>query len=148
MAGACGGEIIASAAVSGAEAADIVIDSRKVCPGAVFVATRGERVDGHSFIPQAFEKGAMLDYRHSAMNHAMVITGVNVVNGKPNRWKIENSWGTDGPNKGYYFMSDKWFDSYVFQAVVHKKYLGDKAALLKRKPVVLKPWDPMGTLAD
>ena len=59
MAGACGGEIIASAAVSGAEAADIVIDSRKVCPGAVFVATRGERVDGHSFIPQAFEKGAM-----------------------------------------------------------------------------------------
>ena len=59
MAGACGGEIIASAVVSGAEAADIVIDSRKVCPGAVFVATRGERVDGHSFIPQAFEKGAM-----------------------------------------------------------------------------------------
>ena len=44
-------------------------------------------------------------------------------------------------------MSDKWFDSYVFQAVVHKKYLGKKADLLKRKPVVLKPWDPMGTLA-
>ncbi len=93
-------------------------------------------------------KAEMLDYGFSAMNHAMVITGVNVVNGKPNRWKIENSWGTDGPNKGYYFMSDKWFDSYVFQAVVHKKYLGKKADLLKRKPVLLKPWDPMGTLAD
>ena len=92
-------------------------------------------------------KAEMLDYGFSAMNHAMVITGVNVVNGKPNRWKIENSWGTDGPNKGYFFMSDKWFDSYVFQAVVHKKYLGKKADLLKRKPVVLKPWDPMGTLA-
>lgn len=59
MAAACAGELCGSAAAALCEAEDIVIDSRKVCPGAVFVATRGERVDGHSFIPQAFEKGAM-----------------------------------------------------------------------------------------
>lgn len=41
------------------EASGVVIDSRLVTPGAVFIATKGERVDGHSFIPQVFEKGAM-----------------------------------------------------------------------------------------
>lgn len=46
-------------AASGQEAKGIVIDSRKVEPGYVFVATKGERVDGHSFIPQVFEKGAI-----------------------------------------------------------------------------------------
>ena len=27
------------------------------------------------------------------MTHAMVFLGVNLVDGKPNRWKVENSWG-------------------------------------------------------
>lgn len=38
----------------------VVIDSRKVEPGGVFFATVGERVDGHRFISQVFEKGASL----------------------------------------------------------------------------------------
>lgn len=37
-----------------------VLDSRKVEAGYVFFATRGEKVDGHSFIPQVAEKGAAL----------------------------------------------------------------------------------------
>ncbi len=37
-----------------------VLDSRKVEKGYLFFATRGERVDGHSFIPQVAEKGAAL----------------------------------------------------------------------------------------
>lgn len=37
-----------------------VLDSRKVESGFLFFATRGERVDGHSFIPQVVEKGAVL----------------------------------------------------------------------------------------
>lgn len=41
-----------------AEAAGIVIDSRQVKEGFVFVALPGERVDGHDFIPQVFAKGA------------------------------------------------------------------------------------------
>ena len=44
---------------SGKEAAGIVLDSRKVEPGFAFVATKGERVDGHRFIPEVFEKGAI-----------------------------------------------------------------------------------------
>lgn len=93
-------------------------------------------------------KEEMLDYHVSQMNHAMVITGVNIKDDKPNRWKIENSWGSDGANGGYHIASDDWFESYVFQAVVNKKYLGEKAAILDEEPTVLLPWDPMGSLAD
>jgi UDP-N-acetylmuramoyl-tripeptide--D-alanyl-D-alanine ligase len=39
---------------------EAVIDSRKVIPGALFVAIPGERLDGHQFIGEAFEKGAHL----------------------------------------------------------------------------------------
>lgn len=44
---------------SNLEAKGVVLDSRKVEPGFVFVATVGERVDGHKFIPEVFEKGAI-----------------------------------------------------------------------------------------
>ena len=89
-----------------------------------------------------------LDYGFSAMNHAMVLTGVNIDNGKPNRWKIENSWGDKSGEKGYYICSDSWFDRFVYQAAVEKEYLGDLQKYLDTEPIVLNPWDPMGTLAD
>ena len=89
-----------------------------------------------------------LDYGFAAMNHAMCLTGVNLKDGKPTRWKIENSWGDENGCKGYYVCSDSWFDRYVFQAAVEREYLGDLAALAEQEPTVLAPWDPMGTLAD
>ena len=95
------------------------------------------------------EKGESLDYHASQMNHAMCITGVSFKEGKPSKWKIENSWGTDRGKAGYYIMSASWFDQYVYQAVVDKKYLNkDELKALKEKPIMLKPWDPMGSLAD
>ncbi len=93
-------------------------------------------------------KAQGLDYSFSAMNHAMVLTGVHIVSEKPTRWKIENSWGDASPNKGYYFCTDEWFDRFVYQAVVHKKYLEKYKDVLESEPIVLKPWDPMGTLAE
>lgn len=96
-----------------------------------------------------FDKADMLDFSNSAMNHAMVITGVNLIDGKPNRYKIENSWGDDIGKKGYFVMSDSWFDSFVYQVAIKKKYLCDKElAALETKPKLLPPWDPFGTLAD
>ena len=96
-----------------------------------------------------FDKGAMLDFRHSAMNHAMVITGVDIKDDKPTKWKIENSWGDSRGVKGYYVMSASWFDKFVYQAVVDKKYLTkEENAAIKKEPIHLDPWDPMGTLAD
>ena len=95
------------------------------------------------------EKGESLDYHASQMNHAMCITGVSFKEDKPSKWKIENSWGTDRAKAGYYIMSASWFDQYVYQAVVDKKYLSkEEFKALQSKPIVLKPWDPMGSLAD
>ena len=95
------------------------------------------------------DKGESLDYHASQMNHAMCITGVSFKDGVPSKWKIENSWGTDRAKAGYYIMSASWFDQFVYQAVVDKKYLNkDELKALKAKPIVLKPWDPMGSLAD
>jgi bleomycin hydrolase len=96
----------------------------------------------------AMSKADQLDYRQSAMNHAMLLTGVNLADGRPNRWKIENSWGEEPGNKGYYVADDCWFDRYVYQAVVRRSYLApDLLAALETKPIELEPWDPMGTLA-
>ncbi len=94
-------------------------------------------------------KAEMLDARFSAMNHAMVLTGVNLSGRKPARWKIENSWGDKSGIQGYYICSDTWFDRYVFEAAVNKKYLtAEQQKMLRQEPAVLDPWDPFGTLAD
>lgn len=96
------------------------------------------------------DKGDSLDYHASQMSHAMCITGVAFdKDNKPSKWKIENSWGMDNGKAGYYFMSSSWFDQFVYQAVVDKKYLSkDELKALQSKPILLKPWDPMGSLAD
>lgn len=99
-------------------------------------------------IQMAMTKAERLDYKGSVMTHAMVLTGVNLVEGKPNRWKVENSWGEKLGNKGYFVMSDKWMDEYTYQIVVNKKYLSDDLRKAwEQEPIELKPWDPMGSLA-
>ncbi len=95
-------------------------------------------------------KAQRLDYGESAMTHAMVFTGVNLdENGRPDRWKVENSWGEEaGSHKGFYIMSDAWFNEYLYQIVINKKYLSPELiAQYEEEPVVLEPWDPMGSLA-
>ncbi|OQX56030.1 MAG: aminopeptidase [Candidatus Cloacimonas sp. 4484_209] len=97
----------------------------------------------------SWDKGKRLDYGESKLTHAMVFIGVNLVNGKPVRWKVENSWGKDSGKKGYFVMSDNWFNEFLYQVVINKKYMPQKIRqLLKKKPVILPPWDPMGSLAQ
>ena len=94
------------------------------------------------------DKGTRLEYGDSLMTHAMVFTGVDIVKGKSAKWRVENSWGEKGGNKGYYLMSDKWFDQYNYEVVVDKQYLPIRILeIFSREPVALDPWDPMGSLA-
>ena len=97
-----------------------------------------------------FTKADYLDYGDSAMNHAMVILGVNLdENGKPDRWHIENSWGKDAGQDGYFVASDEWFNDFVYQVMVNTKYLDASSRKLLSGPLhELEPWDPFGTLAD
>ncbi len=94
------------------------------------------------------DKAGRLDYGESMLTHAMVFTGVHCVGDKPVRWKVENSWSEKSGKDGFFIMTDDWFSEYNYQVVIHKKHLSP--ALLKaidQKPVILKPWDPMGSLA-
>ena len=97
-----------------------------------------------------FTKAEYLDYGDSAMNHAMVILGVNLdADGKPDRWHIENSWGKDAGLDGYFVASDDWFNDFVYQVMLNTKYLDASSRKLLSGPLnELKPWDPFGTLAD
>lgn len=94
-------------------------------------------------------KAQRLDYGQSVMTHAMVFQGVNLdAEGKPDRWCVENSWGEDAGKKGYYVMSDRWFDEYNYQVVVNRKYLSKEILdAYDSDPIELKPWDPCGSLA-
>ena len=67
-------------------------------------------------------KAQRLMTRESEMTHAMVLTAVHVVDGKPVRWRVQNSWGETVGSKGWFVMSDRWMDEFVYQAVVDPKY--------------------------
>lgn len=92
-------------------------------------------------------KGDRIDYRGSTLTHVMTLAGVNLKDGKPNRWKIQNSWGKIDGSRGFFVMSDKWFDEFVLKVVVHRKYAAHEILdAYEKEPVILKPWDPMGSI--
>ena len=96
------------------------------------------------------DKAGRLDYSESLMTHAMVLTGVDLdADGKPVKWKVENSWGDKVGQKGYFVASDAWMDEYTYQIVVRKDFLtAEELAAYEAEPQVLAPWDPMGALAS
>ena len=85
----------------------------------------------------------------SAMDHAMLFTGVDLDEaGQPRAWRVENSWGDEPGDSGFFTMDDQWFIDNVFEVVVPKSALPeDLAAAVDSEPIVLPAWDPMGTLA-
>ncbi|MDD7384690.1 MAG: C1 family peptidase [Actinomycetaceae bacterium] len=95
-------------------------------------------------------KAEELEYAESAMTHAMVFTGVDLLDdGTPRRWRVENSWGDEVGDKGFFTMNDSWFDQHVFEIAVHKSKLPEELlSVLDEEPRVLPAWDPMGSLAD
>ena len=95
------------------------------------------------------EKADRLRFGQTMMTHAMLFTGVDVVDGKPRRWRVENSWGSeDSGEKGFYTMNDNWYDEHMFEIAAPKDYLTDEMKSgLKGDPIVLPAWDPMGSLA-
>jgi bleomycin hydrolase len=95
------------------------------------------------------DKAERVEYGHSVMTHAMALTGVDLDGkGRPRAWKVENSWGDKVGDKGYFVMDDRWFDEYVFEVVIDRRHLPKRILkALDTEPVVLPPWDPMGSLA-
>ncbi len=96
----------------------------------------------------ALDKADRLIYHETQMTHAMLFTGVDILDGATRKWRVENSWGTTRGKDGFYTMNDSWFDEYVFEIAARRSALPDGLRdALDTKPVVLPAWDPMGALA-
>ncbi|WP_155287087.1 C1 family peptidase [Lacticaseibacillus zhaodongensis] len=90
------------------------------------------------------DKGERFATRQAEVSHAMVLTGVDLVDGTPRRWKVENSWGKDNGHDGYFVADAKWFDDYVYEVVIKKSLLpADVLAALDKEPIALPAWDPL-----
>lgn len=93
-------------------------------------------------------KADRLLHHESLMTHAMLFTGVDLLDDLPRRWRVENSWGTEKGDKGFMTMNDGWFAEFVFEVAVRRDALpGELQEALTRDPIVLPAWDPMGALA-
>ena len=81
----------------------------------------------------------------SGSSHAMTLIAVDLDEAdRPRKWMVENSWGLKSGYKGNLIMTDEWFNEYMFRLVVERKYVPqDILDMLKQKPAMLPPWDPM-----
>ncbi len=94
------------------------------------------------------DRAARLEYGETRMTHAMLFTGVDVLDDRVRRWRVENSWGDETGQKGFFTMNDSWFDEYLFEIAARRDLLpAELQAALELEPIVLPPWDPMGALA-
>ena len=95
--------------------------------------------------PFDLDKAGRLEYHNTVMTHAMLFTGVDVLEGRPRRWRVENSWGEENGKKGFYTMNDNWFDEYMYEIACPRSLLSaELQEAAKSEPIVLPPWDPMG----
>lgn len=81
----------------------------------------------------------------SGSTHAMTLTAVDLdADGKPLKWKVENSWGSDHGQKGCLIMTAEWFREYMFRLVVDKQYVPENLLReAEQKPIMVMPEDPL-----
>ena len=85
----------------------------------------------------------------SGSSHAMTLIAVDIVDGKPVKWMVENSWGPASGYKGCLIMTDEWFNEYMFRLVVEKQYVPeDILKMLEQTPIQLPAWDPMFSMEE
>lgn len=110
-------------------------------------AVRVDELFGTDF---SIDKAHGLEYGDYPSNHAMTITGVNLdKDGQPNRWKIENSWGKDNGDDGYYVADGKWFDQFVTEVIIRKEFLDENTLkATASEPTILEPWQVLSARCD
>lgn len=82
--------------------------------------------------------------REAEVTHAMVLTGVDLVDGQPTKWKVENSWGKENGHDGYFVADEAWFTDYAYEVVIKKSLLTPEiTAALSKEPIDLPAWDTL-----
>jgi len=83
-------------------------------------------------------------FRDSTVNHGMTFIGVDLRDGKPVKWLVENSWGSDRGHSGLWTMYDDWFADNVYKVMVHRDYVPAEVLKILEQPAIKLPvWDPM-----
>ncbi len=70
-------------------------------------------------------KENLIEYDLIKYMHAMCIKAVSLKDGKPFKWKLENTYGTEN-NNGFVIVDDKAFDIFLFSAMIDKRYMDEK----------------------
>ena len=93
----------------------------------------------------AMDKAQRISTFDSGSTHAMTLTAVDLdANGKPTKWKVENSWGATYGHQGCLIMTAEWFREYMFRLVVDKQYVPDNLLKLSEQtPIMVMPEDPL-----
>lgn len=91
------------------------------------------------------DKAERVETFDSGSSHAITLTAVDLdAQGKPKKWKVENSWGPDSGYKGYLIMTNRWFEAYMFRLVVEKQYVPEETLKqFEQKPTMVTPDDPL-----
>ena len=98
---------------------------QKVLAGNILVRQRGTR------------------FHAGASNHAMTLMGVDLVDGKPRKWLVENSWGDEKGDSGRWTLYDNWFDEHVYTIIVNKEHVpAEIMAKFDEEPTELPSWYP------
>ncbi|MDO4413168.1 aminopeptidase C [Cutibacterium sp.] len=93
-------------------------------------------------VEMEMSKAERLRLRESGGTHAMTFVGVDLVDGVPVRWRVENSWGDAVGKKGFFTMNDSWFDEYVYNVVVPRSRVCEEIAkACDQEPIVLPFYD-------
>ena len=88
-------------------------------------------------------KKESLDLHDIEMHHAMTFCGVHLVENKPIRWKVEDSYGDKEKENGYYIMNDNFFNEFVLNVIIDKKYLSkEQLELLAQEPIEIEVDEP------
>ena len=142
-------EEIASLAITSLKAGTKLYSSYDV--GKQFDRKRGyldtENYDYGSLFGTTFgmDKAQRIETFDSGSTHAMTLTAVDLdADGKPVKWKVENSWGATNGVNGCLIMTNRWFNDYMFRLVVDKAYVpADVQQLYDQKPTMVMPEDPL-----
>ncbi len=88
-------------------------------------------------------KKESLDLHDIEMHHAMTFCGVHLVENKPIRWKVEDNYGDKEKENGYYIMNDNFFNEFVLNVIIDKKYLSkEQLELLEQEPIEIEIDEP------
>jgi len=90
-------------------------------------------------------KAERIDTYDSGSTHAMTLTAVDLdENGKPLKWKVENSWGKASGVEGCVIMTNRWFNEYMFRLVVDNKYVPQQLLNeFNQTPIMVTYEDPL-----